>query len=133
MAVKSRSTDPAKLAAERVRAYIAEEPLPARRALKAIRAAVRSAVPRAVEAWSYGIPAFKFEGRMLIWYAAWKEHTSVYPITAAMKRAGGTQLAKYAVSKGTVQFLRTIAIPAPLIKRIAKARAAEIKKGTSRR
>lgn len=133
MSARATKTDPAKLAAERVRAYIADEPLAARRALKAIRAAVRSAVPRAKEAWSYGIPAFKYEGRMLIWYAAWKEHTSVYPITAAMKRAGGPQLAKYAVSKGTIQFLRTTAIPATLIKRIVKARAAEIQKGTSRR
>lgn len=112
----------------RLRAYFVALPPDARRDLKQIGAAIRAAAPDAVEGVSYGIPSFKLGGRILLWYAAWKNHTSVYPLTAGARRAIGSDIKKYKTSKGTIQFALDKAPPLALVKRIAKARVAEMRR-----
>ena len=118
--------------AEQLRKYFAAVPPGARAELKRIRAAIRAEAPAAVESVSYGIPAFKLDGKPLVYYAAWKQHTSMYPLTADAKAAVGTQLAKYKTTKGTIQFPLAEPVPLSIVKRIVKARVAEIKKTSKR-
>ena len=112
----------------KVRAYIAALPPDTRRIVKMIRETIIAAAPGAAEHFSYGIPGFRFDGKPLMWYAGWKQHVGMYPMTATIKRANAAGLRGYEVSKGTVRFPLTKPPSAALVTRLIKARLAEIRK-----
>ena len=105
--------------------YLSSVPGPARRTLNKIRAAIRSAAPEeASETISYGIPAFKHK-RVLMWFAAFSNHCSLFP-TAAVIQAFKSELKGFSISKGTIQFPTDRPLPTALVKKLVKARVAQI-------
>jgi uncharacterized protein YdhG (YjbR/CyaY superfamily) len=92
-----------------------------------LRQAIRAAAPSAVEGIAYGMPVFTLEGRPLIYCAGWKQHTSLYPLTAAVRRALGDEIARYDTSKNTIRFEPAKRAPVALVKRIVKARLTELR------
>ena len=109
-----------------VTAYIEGFPAPARAALTRVRGIIRRAVPAAEEMISYQIPAYKLHGRPVLFFAAWKEHYSLYPSNARLVAAFKNQLSKYEISKGTIRFPLSDGVPVTLIERIARFRARQV-------
>ena len=126
MATKKAVKNP-KSDASRIRAYYASLPPDTRRELKKIREAILSVAPAAAEVIAYSIIGFKVDGRILIYCAGWKNHTSIYPLTATMAKAHATELKKYETSKGTVRFPLSEPDPVAFVKRLVKTRLAEMR------
>jgi uncharacterized protein YdhG (YjbR/CyaY superfamily) len=106
--------------------YIAAQPEAARETLERVRSVIRKALPSSDEVISYQIPAYRMDGRVVIFFAGWKEHYSLYPISEKAKAAFKDELARYEVSKGTVRFPLDERVPVKLIERMAKFHADEV-------
>ena len=119
---KRASTKKRKGAPKNFAAYLETVPKPAQAALLKMRGVIRSALPQGVtETISYGIPAFRSEKGVLIWFAAFSDHCSLFP-TAAVIAAFQKQLKGFSTSKGTVHFPLDKPLPVLLIRRLVKAR-----------
>lgn len=114
-------------ARSQVSAYLAKLPAESRRRLKKIRADIRAVAPGATDAFSYGIPGTKLDGQTLVWYGAFRNHTSLFPMTAGIRRKNAAALKSYKTSAGTVQFPLDEPLPSGLIKRLVRQRAAEVR------
>ena len=108
-----------------VEEYLARVPDPARSTLNRLRAAIRSVVPReTTETISYRIPAFKHK-QVLVWFAAFSNHCSFFP-TASVIEAFRNELKGFSTSKGTIHFPTDKPLPTALVKKLVKARLAQI-------
>jgi uncharacterized protein YdhG (YjbR/CyaY superfamily) len=105
--------------------YLARVSEPARSTLNRLRAVIRSAVPPdATETISYRIPAFRYK-EVLVWFAAFSDHCSLFP-TASVIETFKNELEGFSRSKGTIHFPTDKPLPAPLIKKLVKARVAHV-------
>ncbi len=117
-----------KIAVPSVARYIASQPKGTRSVLTRVRRIIRRAIPGAEEAISYKIPTYKVHGRAVLYFAGWKAHYSLYPVSADLVAALGVPPGKYEITKGTIRFPLDQPVPATLIARIAKRRASEARR-----
>ena len=106
--------------------YIASHPDNVASILSQVRAGIRKALPKAEEVISYHMPAYRLHGGVVLYFAGWKNHYSVYPAGAALVAAFRDELAPYKVDKGTIRFPLSEPVPVKLLGRIAKFRAKEV-------
>lgn len=109
-----------------VEEYLARLPEDLRARLEKLRKTIRAAAPKATETISYQMPAFKHEGRMLVSYAAFKDHYSLFPMSGDVIAALGDELKPYASGKGTIRFDLSKPLPVALVKKVVKVRLQEI-------
>jgi uncharacterized protein YdhG (YjbR/CyaY superfamily) len=109
-----------------VKAYVAAMPADVRAAVEQLRTLIKTAAPKAVESRSYGIIGYKIDGRAFIYCGGFTRHVAMYPVTAAMRRDHAEAIAPYQASKGTLRFALDKRLPVALIKKLLKARLAEM-------
>ena len=105
--------------------YLAALPPEQRAVLERVRATIRKALPDTTEGISYRIPIVRRRGRMVLHYAAFRDHWSIFPASARVLAELGDELADRLHGEATLRFPYT-SVPARLIARIAKVRAAEV-------
>jgi len=105
--------------------YLLELPESVIKSLKEIKDVIQKTNSKAEECISYGMPAFKYKGKPLAYFAAFKNHIGFYPTASGIK-AVENELSKFQYSKGAIQFPYDKKIPVTLIKKIIKIRTAQI-------
>ena len=105
--------------------YISTFPEDIQQILARTRQTIHAAAPEAVETISYQMPAFKLNGKILVYFAAWKNHLGFYA-TPAGNEAFPKELSPYKGAKGSVQFPLNKPIPYELVRKIVLFRAGEI-------
>jgi len=105
--------------------YLASVGEDQRAALEKLRMTIRSVVPKAEECISYGLAAFRLNGRPLIAFGATEHHCALYPMSSATVKAHQDELKGYDTSKGTIRFQAANPLPAALVRKLVRARIAE--------
>ena len=105
--------------------YLAALPQRSRTALESVRGELLAAAPDATETISYGMPALRAHGRLLVSYAAFARHWSLFPMSAAVVEAYTTDLAPYYNGVGTLRFPYDKPVPAALLAGIVRMRLEE--------
>lgn len=117
----------ARTAFRSVHEYIASKPKDVRVVLRHVRRAIRTAVPAAEETLSYQMPVYTLDGVPVLYFAGWKHHYSLYPASDALVAAFRDELAGYQRTRGTIRFPLSEPVPEPLIERIARFRAEQLR------
>ena len=118
MRSKSHSEPPAS-----IDEYLARVSDDKRAALEQLRKTILGVIPMAEECISYQMPAFRYDGRVLVYFAAAANHCAFYP--GGMVNDFKDELAGYETSKGTIRFQPERPLPASLVQKIVKARVAQ--------
>ena len=97
-----------------------------RAALQKVRRAVHAAAPKAEECISYGMPAFRLNGKLIAGFRGAAKHCSFHPMSGATVATLKAELVKYDTSPGTIRFPIRAGLPATLIGKLVRARIAEL-------
>ena len=106
--------------------YLATQPEEARAKMETLRHLITITIPGMEETISYGMPAFRYKGKVLVGFAGWKKHIGFYPWSGSIVIQFKKELTKFSTSKGAIQFPLEKPIPVTIVKKIVKARAKEI-------
>jgi uncharacterized protein YdhG (YjbR/CyaY superfamily) len=117
--------DSTKRKSKTVDEYLAGVNADHRDALQQLRETIHTVAPKAEECISYGIPAFRLNGRSLVFFGAWANHCAFYPGSSNMLKKFRNELRNFQTSKGTLRFSPDKPMPVALVKKLLKARITE--------
>ena len=114
------------MAAEEVDRYLAALDEPKRGTLESLRRSILEVVPEAEEGVSYGMPAFKVEGKTVAGFASFKNHLSYLPHSGSVLSALADDVAGYETSKGSLRFAVDKPLPKGLVNKLVQTRMREL-------
>ncbi len=117
---------------QQVDEYLAAAPEPHRTTLEAVRARLRAILPRATEGLAYGMPVFKVDGKSVASYAPFKQHCSYFPHSGRVLAELTAELKAYARTKGALHFPVDKPLSVSLLRKLVKARIAELERRRAR-
>ncbi|GGH36096.1 hypothetical protein GCM10007423_28200 [Dyadobacter endophyticus] len=100
--------------------YIAGFPENVQKILQEVRMVIRNTAPEAVETISYDMPTFNLDGKYLVYFAGWKKHIALYPVTEKIFQLFSGELSGYKGTKGSVHFPLNKPIPVEMIRKIVE-------------
>ena len=109
-----------------VGAYLAKRPADQQEALQRLRTQLSRLLPDAEESISYGIPTFKLGGRAVVWYAGWKSHCTIYPLTDSFLATHRDELEGFGRTKGSLHFTPDAPLPEGIVEGLVRARLADL-------
>lgn len=115
-----------KVKIQSVEEYISAQPEAAAATLRQVRITILAALPQAEETIYYDMPAYRVDGKMILCFAGWKRHYSLYPAGPRLLAAFREELAGFDVDKSTIRFPFSTPLPRKLIADLARFRAAEV-------
>lgn len=95
-------------------------------ALETLRAQIKELVPGLVECISYGLPAFRLNGKVLCGFGAAAKHCAFYPWSSNIANLFPDELAGYSTSKGAIRFQPENPLPPDLVRKLVEARLREV-------
>src|SRR5208282_1513547 len=105
--------------------YLASLEQPKRGTLEALRRAILDILPEAEECISYGLPAFRVDGKVIAGFAAFKNHLSYLPHSGSVFPLLRDELASYKTSTGALRFPVDPPLPKPLVEQLLRVRIAQ--------
>jgi uncharacterized protein YdhG (YjbR/CyaY superfamily) len=102
--------------------YLASLEEPKRSTLEVLREAILDAVPDAEQGISYGVPAFRLQGKVIAGFAAFKNHLSYLPHSGSVFPEVGDDIARYKTSSGALQFAVDEPLPKSLVRKLVTIR-----------
>lgn len=108
--------------------YLTRVPKEQRAALERIRTIAKKLIPDVEEVISYGIPTLKYKGKYVIYFAAFKDHMSLFPGPRTDTVKNKLEAGNFKMAKGTIQFTLDKPVPEDIIKQLVKERLAELAK-----
>lgn len=85
-------------------AYLADVPAEKRATLEQLRERILAIIPDAEQVISYGLPAFRVEGKVAIGFKANKNDYSIYPFSGGAAQRFPEQLRGRTVTSGSIHF-----------------------------
>jgi uncharacterized protein YdhG (YjbR/CyaY superfamily) len=108
--------------------YLASLPAEQRAALQKVRRAIHAAAPKAEECISYGMPAYRLNGKLIAGFRGAAKHCSFHPMSGATVETLKAELVGYSTSRGTIRFSPTAGLPAALVRKLVRTRISELAK-----
>ncbi len=112
------------MTADEVDAYLAALEEPKRSTLEALRRSIRAVVPDADECISYGVPAFRVDGKVVAGFAAFKNHLAYLPHSGQVLADLGDRLEEYEGTSGSLHFSVDEPLPEDLVRDLVQAKLA---------
>jgi uncharacterized protein YdhG (YjbR/CyaY superfamily) len=110
------------MAADEVDDYLATLDEPKRSTLETLRRSILAVVPDAEQCISYGMPAFRVDGKVVAGFAAFKKHLSYLPHSGSVLADLGDDVAGYTRTSGSLHFPVDEPLPDDLVRKLVEAK-----------
>ncbi|HEX6393005.1 MAG TPA: DUF1801 domain-containing protein [Acidimicrobiales bacterium] len=109
--------------------YFAELDEPKRATLEEMRRRILRVIPNAEQGLSYGVPAFKIDGKVVAGLAAFKSHLSYLPHSGSVLPALSDKTGSYSQTKSALHFPLDEPLSQELVKELIEVKLRERRGG----
>jgi uncharacterized protein YdhG (YjbR/CyaY superfamily) len=107
--------------------YLAKLEEPKRSTLQDLRRTIQDIVPDAEQVISYGVPAFRLQGKVIAGFAAFKNHLSYLPHSGSVLAEISEDLTEYVTTKGSLHFPIDKPLPRELVENLIDVRLRQLR------